>query len=610
VDTLVAAAWLTLALDNLWLVRREEPVRATLGPALTGGWRPPRSIQAAILAATLAAAAVLESRTGRGSAGPGSALIGLALVVGGLVLHLRARRALGPFWSGVVEVRAGQPVVTRGPYAAVRHPLYLALLLLGAGSFLAHPSVAAGCLAGGLAVGLGTKIQIEERALRTALGAAYTDYATRVPALVPDVGPALTAVGRFVGTRRRRYALFLGAALWGGWLLSLLVGPGLLDLTGHVKGADFIEFYAAGRIVGSGQADHLYDLALQQRVEHEITAPEDWPGLHGFLNPPFFALPFVLFAHLPYLFAFALWSLLGLALLLAALVLVAHKRAARALPWVLAFVPVFAAVSYGQNTLLSLFLLALAFALLRRGRDLGAGVLLGCLLYKPQLVVVLALTLLADRRWRACFGLGAAGACLATISWVMSPAGARSYVAFSRSFPTMLMDPGFPTWNMHSLHSFFVLLLPDLHAAAQALAVLASLGALAATRARQPRYGPDGLARWFAAALWGTTLASPHVFLYDLSPLALAGVLLWPEREEEDLWIGGAAVLWVAVLFSGPLTRVWVATMGAGVQVSVPVIAVVGYRLLRDGAPRPGITGLGTSPVLAASTPASPGPAG
>jgi protein-S-isoprenylcysteine O-methyltransferase Ste14 len=74
-----------------------------------------------------------------------------------------------------------------GPTHA-RHPIYLSGLLLATGSFLAHPSAASTCLAGGLTAGLLLKTRLEERTLRDALGAEYARYAARVPALLPRLG--------------------------------------------------------------------------------------------------------------------------------------------------------------------------------------------------------------------------------------------------------------------------------------------------------------------------------------------------------------------------------------------------------------------------------------
>ncbi len=107
------------------------------------------------------------------------------LAAGGVALHGWARRTLGPMWSGVVQVRAQHVLVERGPYRLVRHPIYLAGLLLAAGSFLAHPSPASACLGGGFAVGVVLKAWLEERALRGVLGDEYARYAARVPALIP-----------------------------------------------------------------------------------------------------------------------------------------------------------------------------------------------------------------------------------------------------------------------------------------------------------------------------------------------------------------------------------------------------------------------------------------
>jgi protein-S-isoprenylcysteine O-methyltransferase Ste14 len=113
------------------------------------------------------------------------ALAGLALAAAGLALALWARRSLADLWSPAVTVPAGGRLIERGPYARVRHPLYLGVFLLGTGSLLAHPSLAALCLWGGLTLGLALKAAQEERLLARALGARWQGYAARVPALVP-----------------------------------------------------------------------------------------------------------------------------------------------------------------------------------------------------------------------------------------------------------------------------------------------------------------------------------------------------------------------------------------------------------------------------------------
>jgi protein-S-isoprenylcysteine O-methyltransferase Ste14 len=177
--------WTALVLDGIWQTYREHAGRAALAPVVLRAWQPSLAAGLAVLVTLAVGAVALERATGRFAFRSGPALLGLALLVGGLVLHGWARRTLGPMWSGVVQVRAQHPLVDRGPYRLVRHPIYLAGLLLAAGTFLAHPSPATACLGAGFSAGMLVKARLEERALRSVLGRDWERYAARVPALVP-----------------------------------------------------------------------------------------------------------------------------------------------------------------------------------------------------------------------------------------------------------------------------------------------------------------------------------------------------------------------------------------------------------------------------------------
>jgi protein-S-isoprenylcysteine O-methyltransferase Ste14 len=183
-DALLLLAWLAIAVDNLRLAGR------TAGEhVVVRAWSPPFALRVVFLIALLVAAAWLDRSTGGARpVPPALAGFGLAFAAGGVALHLHARRVLGRWWSAPITVRADQDVVTAGPYAHVRHPLYLAILMLTLGTVLAHPSVATACIALGLGTGVAIKIPMEERALRATLGERYARYADRVPALVPRLG--------------------------------------------------------------------------------------------------------------------------------------------------------------------------------------------------------------------------------------------------------------------------------------------------------------------------------------------------------------------------------------------------------------------------------------
>lgn len=78
-------------------------------------------------------------------------------------------------------------LVTRGPFAIVRNPIYAAVILFawaGVGAHLGLASAALGLLVLG---GMLVRIFAEERALRARYGDAYSDYCRRVKRLLPGL---------------------------------------------------------------------------------------------------------------------------------------------------------------------------------------------------------------------------------------------------------------------------------------------------------------------------------------------------------------------------------------------------------------------------------------
>jgi protein-S-isoprenylcysteine O-methyltransferase Ste14 len=114
------------------------------------------------------------------------AAFGVMLTVASVGLALRAVRALGRQWSLQARVLSDHQLVTSGPFALVRHPIYAAMFGLCVVMGLALSTVPA--LVAALALyGVGTLVRVrsEERLLRGTFGAAYDAYARRVPAVVP-----------------------------------------------------------------------------------------------------------------------------------------------------------------------------------------------------------------------------------------------------------------------------------------------------------------------------------------------------------------------------------------------------------------------------------------
>jgi protein-S-isoprenylcysteine O-methyltransferase Ste14 len=113
--------------------------------------------------------------------------VGAALTAAGLLFTVWARVHLGTNWSGTVTIKKGHELVTSGPYAFVRHPIYTGLLLAFLGSALARDEFR-GILAFILVLwALWRKLRNEERWMREQFGEAYLAYSRRVAAVIPFV---------------------------------------------------------------------------------------------------------------------------------------------------------------------------------------------------------------------------------------------------------------------------------------------------------------------------------------------------------------------------------------------------------------------------------------
>lgn len=110
---------------------------------------------------------------------------GGALTAAGLVFTVWARRHIGRNWSAIVTLKQGHELVTSGPYALVRHPIYTGLLLAFAGSALAVGEWRGIVAVAIVFASLWRKLRLEECWMRERFGKAYDEYARRVKALVP-----------------------------------------------------------------------------------------------------------------------------------------------------------------------------------------------------------------------------------------------------------------------------------------------------------------------------------------------------------------------------------------------------------------------------------------
>jgi hypothetical protein len=373
-----------------------------------------------------------------------------------------------------------------------------------------------------------------------------------------------------------RYPWFIGGALWAGWLLSLLLGKGNLDLNGHLVGTDFVAFYTSGKIILSGQAERLYDLELARAIQQPLYgAPTE--NFNPYLNPPHFALLMVPFALLPYPWAPVAWMGLGLLLLWLSMRWLEVENPRKAFTLALTWLPVFYAVSFGQNTFLSLSILSLGYRLWNKGKNGWAGITLSLLFFKPQFLLGAGLLWLLEWRqsWRALAGLAAGVAAQAALSAWLLPQASLEYLTYAQKINANLMSvPGFPMWNANSVQAFWMALLPGLPWVATALYAACALLGFAVFLKFWRSHRPQ---RWalYAGALAFQTWAIPYIMVYDWTILLIPALLVWQGRPDLRYKLRVIyALVWIVSFFSNSLTFLQLKSLGAGVQISLPALLI------------------------------------
>ena len=112
----------------------------------------------------------------------------LILSPASVLLSFLALGHLGDQWRIQAVVTRDHLLITTGPYATVRHPVYLAILLALLATVLARGSWPLSLVAVALYI-LGTEIRVraEDGLLAARFGAEFARYKARVPAYIPFI---------------------------------------------------------------------------------------------------------------------------------------------------------------------------------------------------------------------------------------------------------------------------------------------------------------------------------------------------------------------------------------------------------------------------------------
>lgn len=111
--------------------------------------------------------------------------IGVAVTIGGLLIAVWAREHLGSNWSRSVTIKQSHELITTGPYALVRHPIYTGILTGFLGTAIALSELRGFIGFALISLVLWAKLRMEEEWMRSQFGETYSTYVRQTAALVP-----------------------------------------------------------------------------------------------------------------------------------------------------------------------------------------------------------------------------------------------------------------------------------------------------------------------------------------------------------------------------------------------------------------------------------------
>jgi hypothetical protein len=351
--------------------------------------------------------------------------------------------------------------------------------------------------------------------------------------------------------RLERLARALLVALAVAFVITLAAGSGSKTASGRV-GGDYPAFYGAGTIVADGDGHDLYDISpggAQDRSQRDLYGDEG--GFLYYVYPPPVAAFYAPLAKLPYRLSYAVDTLLMVGALAGALALIRPMSRLVREHFVLAFAvalgvyPALKAVSSGQNTSITLLLLAAAWRAEHDDRDALGGVALGLLLLKPQLGAIVLALQLVRRRWRPVAVAAGVGAALFAVGVAVSgPGWVGDWWHVLRTY-----EHGDSLLNAHQSIAWFGAAESVFgvgSAAAKAIGYPLSVATVLVAAWvwwRAPDDDEHRALRYGVAAA-AVLLASPHTVFYDAGLLVLPGVVL-ADRVRTDRGRQLLLVLWV-----------------------------------------------------------------
>lgn len=358
------------------------------------------------------------------------------------------------------------------------------------------------------------------------------------------------------------------------WDFIAHTSHGVMDSNGEQLARDFINYWSGARLAVEGRAAIAYDTSAYHAFQRGLIGALSEFRMYSY--PPTAMLMTLPLAALGFVPALALWTLGGLAWTAALL--------ARVIDWKLAVLAAIAAPAAfvntisGQNGAFSAGFLCGGLMLLDR-RPVLAGVLFGCLCYKPQIGVLLPVALAAGGYWGTFLATGAMASVLVGISVAWLGLDAWAGLAHQSILQRGLLELGYTLWRRMPTTFATMRALGAGVPLAYASQILSGILAMAAV-ALVWRSAASMPVR-ASVLVTATFLATPYAWDYDLVATVFAVAWLTHEAERTGFrpWerISLAALVTMPLLL-GPITKA--TQLQAGPIVLWAVLALATRRAL------------------------------
>lgn len=338
-------------------------------------------------------------------------------------------------------------------------------------------------------------------------------------------------------------------------------------------GGDFLQEWIGAHVVATYPDEKLFDEAFLKEVQHDETLLKfSWAEQKYFsmVYPPFYYKVLAPIASLEYATFVWVMAISMIACLMVSIFLVAQSvyktdQSARpsigiylvpaAICFALTpfFLPVVRSFTTGQKGPLCLLIFAATFAATKSNRHLLAGMIFGCLCFKPQLAIVLLLVMMFAKNWRFVVGFFATCFVCGIVTLSMGMEVCQSYLQFCTGVGDYVQTGGYAGYKSHCLYGFLNLIagesnwmtklgwLAGVVFIAKLLLDLFSGSKLkinnlqdksppnrSALNSTKPENGLLNRVSdlRFAAIVIATILLSPHLFTYDLTLMLLPLMLI------------------------------------------------------------------------------------